>query len=153
MTIEKKTKSTILQDDFSISIAGKKYVVEPQSTGTLIMVSAISSNIPYEKPVSDDREILFHVLSNAKNYAFVSDIIATMIIGARRLKHPFIFIRMYWEYRLRCMSRRILNKATTDELTNAMITLLGRMRVSDFFGLTTFLQEVNLTRETRKVVN
>ena len=49
------------------------------------------------------------------------------------------------------ISKEILEDITPRELHNLIAQILKMMQVGDFFGLTTFLTEVNLLHQTRKV--
>lgn len=50
------------------------------------------------------------------------------------------------------LAKTLLEELTPRDLHNLTAQLLQRMQLADFFGLTTFLIEINLTRPTREVV-
>jgi len=151
-TIEGKTAETLLQSDEAIEIGGKRYDVAPQTTGTLVLASAIIAELPSSKGVSGD-EVLGFVLNSAKEYGKVGEVLAVLVVGAKRLKCGSWFSRLFWRWRCRQLAGRFLNEVGTDELIRAFVEVLGRMRGSDFFGLTTFLQEIKTTTPTREVVS
>ena len=49
------------------------------------------------------------------------------------------------------LAKSLLEDMTPKELHNLAARLLQRSQVADFFGLTTFLSEINLLRQTREV--
>lgn len=49
------------------------------------------------------------------------------------------------------LAKSLLEDITPRELLNLAARLLQRSQVADFFGLTTFLTEINLLRQTREV--
>lgn len=49
------------------------------------------------------------------------------------------------------LAKSLLEDITPRELHNLAARLLQRSQVADFFGLTTFLTEINLLRQTREV--
>lgn len=49
------------------------------------------------------------------------------------------------------LSRELLENASPRELHNALAQLVKKIQVGDFFGLTTFLTEINLMRPTKVV--
>ena len=54
--------------------------------------------------------------------------------------------------RKEALAREVLEELSPRELNNTVTSLLSSMNIADFFGLTTFLTEVNLLHQ-RKVEN
>lgn len=158
--VEKKVSETILQKDKVVKILGESYTVAPPSSATLILASEELANSPDIPKTEDNEEVLKWVLGNARYCKFLGDFVAVLILGAERLKTP--------EYRVESkffgllkknirvdlkkeLAEKILLNYTSSELYELTLNLLGRMEVGSFFGITTFLLEVNLTK-ARKVV-
>lgn len=47
------------------------------------------------------------------------------------------------------LAKELLENLTPSELYSLTATILQRMNLTDFFGLTTFLIEINLMRQTK----
>nr|UWG77753.1 MAG: hypothetical protein [Bacteriophage sp.] len=47
------------------------------------------------------------------------------------------------------LAQELLEELTPAELYDLTVTVLQRMNLTDFFGLTTFLIEINLMRQTK----
>ncbi len=161
-TIEQKVAETILQNGSTMLIGGANYEVAPPSTATLILVSAEISKLP-QIELTDDKEILPWVLSNAKDCGFLGDIVAILVLGAKGItetkkitkSHLFGLINSEEEVFINhreILCKSLLEDYTPKQLKDVAIELLNRMEVGDFFGLTTFLLEINLTKPTREVV-
>ncbi len=155
--IEGKVAETILQDSEKIKIGKKTYEVRPVSVATLIQVSKLVSKLPNIELKSE--EVFYGSLMIAKDCGIIGTIAATLVLGVRK---PTL-IPTAWEKllkRLKIASKtkveklgeEILFEMTSLELNNLMVSQLKRMGISDFFGLTTSLLEVNILRKTKEVV-
>ncbi len=166
MTIEEQTAQTILQKAEEIKVGDKTYTIAPPSIATLILVSAAVSRMPRLRLDSD--KIIEETLSVAKDCEIIGQIAATLILGAKHVDeivHSHITTpkRFLWglirlnktivktETRLQQLSRELLNDVTPGDLHNIVVQTLLKMQVGDFFGLTTFLTEINLMRPTKVV--
>ena len=148
-TIEQRTADAVLQASGSVRIGGKTYEIAPPTLATLIMVSALTSKLPQQKP--DQEKAVQYALAVAKDCAVIGDIAAALILGAKRIKK-----RRLWGLLpnpdLRRLSRRILEDAGIQETAAAIFEMLAQMQIGDFFALTASLIEVNLLRQTREAV-
>lgn len=174
--IETKVAKTILQEPEEVTVAGTVYKAAPPSTATLILVSEAAARMPQEK--LDPERIVDEVLSIAKDCRPIGEFAAILILGAKGLTEtrkvaktsektvyePYLFglfkrSRVIAETveeeividRKAELSKALLEDLTPRELHNLVARLLSQMQVADFFGLTTFLIETNLLRQTREV--
>lgn len=158
--IESKVADAILQRTKEIGIGGAAYNVAPPTTATLILVSELVAQMPQIK--LDAKNILSESLLIAKDCRVLGDIAAVLILGAKNLRQKKTIERKgFWG--LFCppievvidkqaeLSGAILQSYSPKKLNELIIELLTGMEISDFFGLSTSLIEVNLTRATREV--
>lgn len=163
-TIETQAVKTILQQPEEMEIGGKTYIINPPSVATLILASEAVARLPHIH--LDEERVVEETLSVAKDCREIGDLLAILILGARhindRRERSEIKRRsLLWglfhttrsvtvvETAKEALSRELLEKATPRELHNAMAQLISKMQVGDFFGLTTFLTEINLLRPTK----
>ncbi len=163
-TTEERVAQTILEEPTIIKVGEKEYAVAPPSTATLILVSAAVSRLP--RLQLDEKKLVQEVLNVAKDCEAIGDIIAIMILGAKHVKDEVV--RQEERVTSRCfglfkrktlvevreskreqLSRELLENLSPRELQMALAQIMGSMQVGDFFGLTTFLLEVNTIRPTK----
>ena len=172
--LEKIVADTILQRaSDTIVIDGVEYPITPATPATLILVSELVSTMPSINRNADN--ILYEVLSTAKDLSVIGKIVATLILGAKRIKERrYVTIqdetetkRWSWK-RLRFvtsrttietkvlevdyLAERLLNEVTNHTLIQIVTKRLGMMQIGDFFELTTSLSEANQLKRTREVV-
>lgn len=172
--IESLAAKTILQQTKDIQVGNKTYRTAPPSTATLILASEAVSRLPHIK--MDDNEVLTETLANAKDCHPLGEIGAILILGAKGLTEvrksketveetvvdTYLFglikrprkvkreiIKEQTIDRKAELAAELLQDLTPSELVNLITRLLNMMQVGDFFGLTTFLCEVNLLRQTK----
>lgn len=157
-TIEQQTAETVLQKPIQKTICGVTYQIAPLSTATLIEVSQLVSQLPHRK--LDLENILYESLSVAKDCRLLGEIAAIMVIGAQipteREKKPQnalfrIFTRTKKQLSAKELGDVILHTLSPSQLHKLIIEMLGMLEISDFFGLTTSLLEVNLLQQTVEV--
>ena len=165
-TTEQKVSDTILQKPIEVSVGGKKYTASPASTATLILVSEAISLLPHAK--LDPERLVEDSLSIAKECRPLGDIAAILLLGAKNLtgtvktrqkteKRRLWGLLKYTEEieveqvidRKAELARELLDDLSPRELNNLVVMLLQKMELGDFFGLTTFLTEINLLRPTK----
>ena len=146
-TIEQTVAETILEQPFEVKVGEKSYQVASASTATLILVS------------------------EAKDCRILGDIAAILILGAKNItekkKVPQIKEKRYLCGLIRRpytveveitidkkaeLAKELLEDVSPRELNLIVSQILSRMQIADFFGLTTFLVELNLLHP-RKVEN
>lgn len=160
-TLEQKAADTILQRSAKVTIGGTEYEAAPPSIATLILVSEAVARLPKRK--LNEKNIVAECLAVAKDCRPLGDIAAILVLGARhiteRANDPQTarrgFLRRFFTKRpkpltkLEALSNEIINTYSPTELHSLIVMLLQRMDLADFFGLTTFLTEVNLLRQTK----
>jgi hypothetical protein len=160
-TIESKVSKTILQQQEEITVGGEIYKVSPPSTATLILASEAISQLPSVE--LDSENIVYECLYVAKDCRVIGDIISIIILGAKNItetkkvvtKRFFGLIRDEKEVTVdnkATLAQKLLEDLGPQELHNLMAKLLKSMQLSDFFGLTASLIEINLLRKTRGAV-
>ncbi len=172
-SIEKKVTDAILQRTSSvIEIEGKEYPIAPATPATLILVSELVSELPV---IHDDAEnILIETLRTARDCKVVGKIVATLILGAKRIKENNVvtieeeshsrhfsirkmrFIDevkkdIYEFNELEYLSTLVLENCTPATLSQIISKRLIDMGIADFFGLTTSLSAANLLKSTKEV--
>jgi hypothetical protein len=165
-TLEQKVSETILQQPVTITVGEKKYETAPPSTATLILVSETVSMLPHVS--LDNKNLVEESLYVAKDCRVLGDIIAILILGAKHLIET-VKRREIKEKRYLCglfrrkyeieveetidrkaeLAKILLEDLSPRELQNLTARLLQKMQIADFFGLTTFLIEINLMRQTK----
>ena len=172
-SIEKKVTDAILQRaSLSIEIEGKEYPIAPATPATLILVSELIAEMPEVR--SDVDNILFETLRTARDCKVVGKIVATLILGANRIKeHRTLMIekvsnsRNFSWRKLRFvnevkkefeevsdfehLSTLILENCSPATIGQVVSKRLIDMGLSDFFGLTTSLSEANMLKSTKEV--
>lgn len=175
--IETQVARTILQQPEEVAVGDTVYRVAPPSTATLILLSEAAARMPQSK--LDPERIVDEVLSVARDCRPIGEFAAILILGAKGLTERRKVVRtvekticapclfgLFTRPRVVAetveeqtvvdrkaeLARALLEELTPRELHNLVARLLSRMQVADFFGLTTFLAEMNLLRRTREVV-
>ena len=158
--IEKRVAETTLQKDKIIEVLGESYKVAPPSTATLILVSEELANAPDIPKTEDSSEVLQWVLANARHCQFLGDVVSILILGAKRIKIPKerVETRLFGLIKKRILvdekkelAENLLLEYSSKELYELALSLLERLEVGSFFGITTFLIGVNLLKP-KKVV-
>lgn len=163
-TIEQTVAETILEQPFEVKVGEKSYQVASTSTATLILVSEAISQLPHI--ALDTEKVVEETLSVAKDCRILGDIAAILILGAKK-KVPQIKEKRYMCGLIRRpytveveitidkkaeLAKELLEDVSPRELNLIVSQILSRMQIADFFGLTTFLAELNLLHP-RKVEN
>ena len=149
--IESKVANTILQRPQAIKIGDKTYQVAPPSTATLIIVSELVAQMPNIKLDSED--VMSESLKIAKDCKVIGGIVSVLILGAKKPKKKkadkwFSWFKPVKDTRSE-LAEEILECLTPIELNALVQKLLSGMEISFFFGISTFLIGINLTKETK----
>lgn len=151
---EKRVADTMLQTEISVTLNGKTYAVAPPTLATLIKVSEAVARMPRDVP--DEASVMSDCLRIARDCKPIAEIVALLILGAKQATKPVR--RPWWQFwqkrkptQLEQLMAEVLNGATPHQLHEMLARLLGQMQIADFFGLTTFLCEINLTKPTKVV--
>ncbi|MBD5240522.1 MAG: hypothetical protein HDS59_00325 [Barnesiella sp.] len=165
-TIEAKVAQTILQQPEEMTIGGKIFQIAPPSVATLILASEVVSNLP-QVHLNEDK-LIEESLSIAKDCRLLGDLLAILILGAKHINDLVVSRqkqrkRHLWglfyttktivktETAKDALSRELLENITPRELHSSIAKIIAKMQIGDFFGLTTFLTEINLIRPTKVV--
>ncbi len=164
-TIESKVAGAILQKPEDIKVGDKTYQFYPPSTATLILVSEAISQLPQIQ--LDKEKVIEDSLYAARYCRKLGEIVAIFILGAKHLTET-VKVRQTKEKRIlwglirykreeeeeQVIDRKqeladaLLEDLTPSELHTLTSRLFMRMQFADFFGLTTFLIDLNLLRQT-----
>lgn len=164
--IEKKVAQTILQQPTEVRVGDKTYSVAPPSVATIIMVSQYVALLPAIE--MREEKLIEDILAHAKDCAALGDIVATLLLGAKNckevverrvvVKEPCFFGLFHRKRevvttevvdRKAIVAKELLEEMGATELYQLVTHILGTLQLADFFGLTTFLCEINLTKPTK----
>lgn len=147
--MEEKVANAILEKEIQIDINGKSYKVKPHSVATLIEVSRLIAKMPYINGNVD--YFLQETLRTARECQILGDIVATLVLGVQRKTwfNKWLF-RSAKEMKFKKISEEIL-QLTPSKLRELVSKLLSTLEITDFFGLTISLSEVNLLKPTKEV--
>ena len=168
ITTEGLVAQAVLQRTEEIKIGERVFQFHQPSIATLILASEAISKLP-ELKLKEDR-LAEDSLRAARDCRVLGDVVAILLLGAknltekvrepqkiqRRLFFGLLSIEKTIEVERtidnkRELAQELLEDLTPSELHSLTAKLLQRMQLADFFGLTTFLNEINLTRPTKKV--
>lgn len=148
MTIENKTADTVLKKPARIKIGSKTISCKPITLATFIAISEVIATFPQftENIEKTDKEILSFVLTEARNYSGVSQMIAILALGQPK-NETFIS-----KWKRRRLERYVANEVPVYELGTIINQLLDSMAIAHFFQCTASLNEINLLRVKRKSI-
>lgn len=171
--VEEQVADTLLETKREVTIGGKRYEVAPPSFATLIAVSGLVARVDFEALERDAGREGASVTALAIHYApygmIIGSVIATLVLGVKRASRKLHWYEKLWMW-LRGKGRYINDEVTTkgsreeaeliqtllvsvtpSEMAELLTTLLEGMELGAFFGLTTFLRELNVAKPTREV--
>lgn len=166
--IETQAAQTILEEPLTLTIGQKTYTVAPPTVATIIRVSEAVSRLPHLK--LDPERVVEEVLAVGKDCRVLGEIAALLILGGqnsqrqeirrqtggKRLLWGLIDTRR-WAVTVidpkEELTEELLNNLSPHRLFEVISQILSRLELSDFFGVTTFLSEINLLHQTREVEN
>jgi hypothetical protein len=163
-TIEQQVAGTLLEREDTITYRDREYTIAPPSVATLVLASEVVSKLPHVK--LDEEHVVEDSLRIAKDCTLLGDLAAVLLLGAKhiddKVKSPQIEEkRLLWGLfrihrntqktitRREQLAKELLEELTPTELGNLLARVIQKMQIADFFGLTTFLTEINLTRPTK----
>lgn len=159
-TIEERVGDTVLQTPREMMIKDRTFTVASPTTATLLIVSEEISHLPQVE--LDKEKVVEEVLYIAKDCHVLGDIVATLILGSKRLVEAVsVKEKRLFGLFSRTITKKINHKAelsewllselSPTELHQLFIELIKDFQLGDFFGLTTFLIDINLLRPTKVV--
>ncbi len=147
-TAESRAAQAILQETKTVEVGGKTYEIAPPSIATLIKVSELVSQMPEVDIKTED--FIGEALRVAKDSRIVGEIIATVILGAKRIRDFNAGRFGNKRTELAELAEALLYEKTPKELSELLVdTLVKRMDVGFFFQIGTSLSAVNLTKATK----
>lgn len=170
MTEERQVAGTVLQeDDKQITVGGHTYTYGKPTVATMIMVSALVSELPVLNHSARGADIVREVLRTAKDLGKLGEIASVLILGAKRVKeHRQIsagkaFPAPWWAFWRKndkpimleekdALAENLIDELSVDELQNLIIGRISDLHVGGFFGLTTSLTTANILKPTRSGV-
>jgi len=156
-SIEQRTADAIMQKEQEVIIGGTTYKVAPPTTATLMETSILIAKMPRELPNKDN--IVMEALRLGKYANIVGQIIATIILGEKNLFEDrqtvkrFLGIKKINKVRIdrrEELAKIIIQELPPSKLSEVLANLLLGLEVSDFFGVTTSLIEINILKPTKK---
>lgn len=152
-TTEEQVASSILQQkDQTIEIGGKTYRFGKPSVATIIMVSGLISRLPDVNTDITDAELTEEVLRTAKHSKVLGEIVATLILGAKRVMEIRESKGHWWQRRKNeydRLSRDVLLECDAKELSKLVIENLTNLHLGNFFAITASLAGANATKPTK----
>jgi hypothetical protein len=153
---ERKVSETILQKPEEIVIGGETYTVAPPTTATLILVSEEMAKLPDFAGIGDENtlfEQLTKALNIAKGCRVLGDVLATLVLGAKRLKETkkrfFGLVEGKTVDNKAALAEKILNELSPEEFHNILFKLLSKLQTAFFLSSINFLTETNQMRLTK----
>lgn len=165
-TTEQKVAQAVLQQPTTIQVGDRFIEAAPPTIATLILASAAVSELPQQ--VLNDKQIVEESLFIAKDCSVLGDVVAILLLGAKgvketikkpvkRRKKGFMGLLGFTHTieqeetidRKAELSKYLLENVSPSHLRSIMFQLLNKMQLGDFFGLTTFLIDLNLLRPTK----
>lgn len=145
-TLEQKVADTILQHKVRVKLAGKEYIVAPPTMATLIEMSAHISKLPK----FDDKSTILEMLGNCDKLEPIADVVATMIVGAKRKENARNHWWELWKPKDLFAEVRecVKNECTPQEINRTLEILLDTMQLKSFFVISVSLVGLNVTRAT-----
>ncbi len=171
-TIEEKVAKSILETDFeTIEIGARKYTYGKPTLATIIMVSELVSKLPTYTREVDSAGVVHAVMQGAKDERVIGEILACLILGAKRIKerrlidleptevnHGWRFWRLWRKKPQKVLeydyvAQEALDNLTVNDAVKIISQRLGRHNISGFFALTTSLKtEANMLAPTKTEV-
>jgi hypothetical protein len=147
-TAERAVAQAIFQETQTVEVGGKTYEVAPPSIATLIKVSDLVSQMPDVNVNTED--FIGETLRVAKDSRIIGDIIATVILGAKRIRDFKVGVFGGKKTELSELSEALLYEKSPKELSELLADILvNRMDVGFFFRISTSLSAVRITKPTK----
>lgn len=152
-TTEEQVASSVLQQkDQTIEIGGREYRFGKPSVATIIMVSGLISKLPEVNTDITDGELTEEVLKTARHSKVLGEIVATLILGAKRVMAIRESKRHWWQRKdseYDRLSRDVLLECDAKELSKLVIDNLTNLHLGNFFAITASLAGANATKPTK----
>lgn len=152
--IERKVAETLLEKKIQVNVGAKVYEAPAPTLGTLVMVSELIAGLP-ELDTKKDVPAIFR---NARHGREIARICAIFILGAKAVRCEQIssenrlrnLLKLRGPYtKVDALTEEILLNCTSTDINRIVANLVDASNLEDFFELSTFLKEVNLTAPTK----
>lgn len=167
--VERRASDTLLERRTDIMVGGHRYSVAPPSLATLMEVSGLIGGAKEWDDVADEDTVAGIALMRAMDAPMICEVVSTLILGANRAVCETSWLEGMWikarggrrnnekigasyEADKKLLVERLMYEVTPNELLGLLTTLLEGMELGAFFGITTFLRELNVAKPTREVV-
>jgi hypothetical protein len=152
--MESKVANTLLEEKQTIVIGEVSHKMAPPSIATLVLASKYIKQLP-AKALSTDN-LISEMMQNADKLIPLGSALSVMILGAKTYasKETLSFKHLYKKRKTK--GELLANKINTADIKHVLgsfFRILEVMNLNDFFQLTTFLIELNITKRTKKVVD
>ena len=157
-TIEHKVAQAVLQQPTQVIVGDRTFNVAPPTIKTLVLASATISQLPQVN--LDEKRIVEESLFIAKDCAILGDVAAILILGAKGLKETATrrrkgFLGLLGFKHKVIIDRQaeladfIIENLSPKQIREVLMKIIHQLQLGDFFGLTTFLIDLNLLRPTK----
>lgn len=165
-TIEQRVAQAALQLPTQVVVGDRTFNVAPPTIKTLILASAAISTLPQCE--LNSKHVIEESLFIAKDCAPLGDVAAILILGAKGLKEPYTYkqkrrrrgflgllgfkdtVTVHDEIDKQAeLAKFLLENLSPQQLRDLLKKLISQLQLGDFFGLTTFLIDLNLLRPTK----
>lgn len=165
-TMEQRVAQTALQLPTQVAVGDRIFNVAPPTIKTLILASAAISSLPQRE--LDSKHVIEESLFIAKDCTPLGDVAAILILGAKGLKEPYTYKQkrrrrgflgllgfketttVHDEIDKQAeLAKYLLENLSPQQLRDLLKKLISQLQLGDFFGLTTFLIDLNLLRPTK----
>lgn len=159
--VETRVAETILEKHLTVAVGKKTYDVAPPTLATLILASEIIARLPRER--LDPEKLVQESFHAARHSRHLAELTAVLILGAQfirreqKSRHRSFIARLWAFFTFRGRKSDTLARLTDEicetqsprDIYTTISKILTTMQLADFFGLTTFLTEVNLLHQTK----
>ena len=158
-TVESIVCDAIIQTPKEIKIRDKVYKIAHPVAATIIEVSKYISQLPGVR-INENGNIISESLSFAHECNYIGDIIAILMLGKNNLvtkkqipgKKLLGFIQRSKSVTInnqKILAEELMSTYTWRELHELMLEILQMQDVNFFFGILTFLKEINILQQTK----
>lgn len=158
--IEQKTAEVAFRRPIEVEIGGERYKAPQPTLGTLIMASEIIGRNKVSPPPADGDGLVPGTIRAFRESAFIADVVAVLVLGAKRLLPTVrsacadLLFRLRRGTRLserKWLGRQVLACCTPGDVSAILRKFILKMEIEDFFAVITFLGEINVTGATKVI--
>lgn len=144
--IETSTAKALLEEPQDFIVAGKRLKFRPLTLATLIKISSLTASLPALR--IEEEKPLASIIQNADSLSLIAEILAFFVYPYKRKS---FFSEALGRFRRKRLALFFINNLSASEMQEIFLRAIKEMNVADFFALTTFLKELNLTKPTKVV--